>query len=184
MGNGDREVVEAFDGAQARGPGCGWTASRLTRAQRDALAAFEPVVRLDVSGLGPTLFCHGSPRSDTEIVTALTPDERLTPMLAGVDEAVIVCGHTHRQLDRRALGRRLLNAGSVGMPYEGVAAAFWVLLGPGVELRRTDYHIASAVARLRASGFPDLDEAMLRASLLEPVDPDEMAAFFEGQASD
>lgn len=182
MGNGDREVVGAFDGAEPRGPGGRFTAGGLTRAQRDALAAFEPVVRLDVRGLGPTLFCHGSPRSDSEIITSVSPEHRLAPMLAGVDEAVVVCGHTHRQFDRRELGRRLVNAGSVGMPYEGVAAAFWLLLGPAVELRRTEYDVPAAVARLRDSGFPDLDEAMLRESLLTPADPDEVAAFFESQA--
>jgi putative phosphoesterase len=177
MGNGDRETVAACDGAEPQGPGTAWAAGRLTRAQRDALAAFEPVVRL-----GGVLFCHGSPRSDTEMITTLTPDERLAPMVAGVEEDVVVCGHTHRQFDRRAHGKRLVNAGSVGMPYEGAVGAFWLMLGPDVKLRRTDYDVAAAAARLRASGFPDLDEVMLRESLLAPADPDEVAALFERQA--
>jgi predicted phosphodiesterase len=181
MGNGDREVVEAFDSG-ANGPGARWTASRLEQGHRDALAAFEPVVRLDVTGLGATLFCHGSPRSDTEMITALTGEERLAPMLADVAEAVVVCGHTHRQFDLAAHGRRVLNAGSVGMPYEGEAAAFWLMLGTDAQLRRTDYDVPAALARLRASGFPDVDEAMLRDSLITPADPDEVAAFFERQA--
>ena len=41
------------------------------------------------------------------------------------------CGHTHHQFDRRAHGRRLLNAGSVGMPYEDEPAAYWLLARPG-----------------------------------------------------
>jgi predicted phosphodiesterase len=96
-----------------------WCAQRITREQRDLVASFEPVVRVD-----STLFCHGSPRSDTEIITALSPEERLAPMLEDVAEQVVVCGHTHHQFDRRVLGRRLLNAGSVGMPYEDEAAAY------------------------------------------------------------
>jgi putative phosphoesterase len=171
MGNGDREIVEG-----SREHGAGWVAERLSPAQRDALAAFEPVVRL-----GGVLFCHGSPRSDTEMITRITPDERLAPMLAGVSEPLVVCGHTHQQFDRRVAGKRVVNAGSVGLPYEGDAAAFWLMLGPEPELRRTSYDVAAAVAQMRATGLSELDES-LQASLVKPVDADEIAAFFEGQA--
>ncbi|MDX6701245.1 MAG: hypothetical protein QOF26_1471, partial [Baekduia sp.] len=128
------------------------------------------------------LFCHGSPRSDEEIITGLTGADRLAPMLAGVAETTIVGGHTHRQFDRQIAGRRVINAGSVGMPYEGDAAAFWALLGPAVELRRTAYDVEAAARIMRATGLPDVDELMLRESLLEPTDPDEVAAYFEGRA--
>jgi putative phosphoesterase len=181
MGNGDRELVSAFDGG---GYGrdtpwalTAWCAQRLTSEHRDRLAAFQPTV-----SAGGTLFCHGSPRSDTEIITAVSPEERLAPMLAGVAEDVVVCGHTHHQFDRAVLGKRLLNAGSVGMPYEDEAAAYWLLLGPEPELRRTDYDITAAAVRLRAGGAPDLDELMLRESLLEPVGAAWVARHFESLA--
>ena len=160
MGNGDRESIEEFP----------------------EVAGWEPTVTLDVDGLGPVLFCHGSPRSDTELITVLTGEDRLAPMLDGVPERVIVGGHTHRQFDRALLGRRIVNAGSVGLPYEGVAAAFWALLGPGVELRRTDYDVAAAVERLTAAGGKAVE--YLHESLVEPTDPDEVAAYFEKSAQD
>ena len=82
----------------------------------------------------------------------------------------MVCGHTHHQFDRRvARQARSLNAGSVGRPYEDEPAAYWLWLGPEPELRRTDYDLAAAIERLRASGLPEIDELMLRESLLEPV---------------
>jgi predicted phosphodiesterase len=92
---------------------------------------------VDVDGLGPTLFCHGSPHSDTQRITTATTDQRLRRLLAGVDPRVVVCGHTHRQFDRRLDAYRVINAGSVGLPFEGRRGAFWALLGPDVELRRT-----------------------------------------------
>ena len=157
-----------------------WCAQRITREQRDRLAAYEPTVSVD--GI---LFCHGSPRSDEEIITAVSPEERLAPMLEGVAEGtVIVCGHTHHQFDRAVLGKRLLNAGSVGMPYEDEPAAYWLLLEDGEPaLRRTAYDIAAAAERLRASGFPDVDELMLRESLLEPVGSAFIARHFEERAA-
>jgi putative phosphoesterase len=156
MGNGDRDAIEEFPEV------AGWTAT----------------VTLDVDGLGPALFCHGSPRSDTEKITVFTGEDRLAPMLEGVSEQVIVAGHTHRQFDRTLLGRRIVNAGSVGLPYEGVAAAFWLLLGPDVELRRSEYDVPAAVERLRAAGGSTVE--WLNDSLIEPTDPDEVAAYFEG----
>jgi len=185
MGNADRMVIEAFDrGGRPADPADAidrldaWVARQLTQAQRDLLARFEPVVR--VAG---TLFCHGSPRSDEEIITAVSPDARLGPLLDGVAEETVVCGHTHHQFDRRVGDKRILNAGSVGRPYEDEPAAYWLWLGPGAELRRTDYDLAAAIERLRASGLPELDELVLRESLLEPVGAASAARTLEARAT-
>lgn len=184
-GNHDRELVDAFDDgarvATPAAPALAWTARQLEPHHRDFLASFSATLQIDIPGVGRTLFCHGSPRDDDEDITDRTPEHRLQPMLHAVDENVIVCGHSHRQFDRRVLGKRLVNAGSVGMPYEGVAGAYWLLLGPGIELRRTDYDIDAAASRMRASGFPDVDNAMLRDSLLEPADPDAIASYLEAR---
>ena len=189
-GNADREVVEAFDAGRTRiedeqdpaRRASAFAAVALSRSHRDFLAGFEDTVALELNGLGATLFCHGSPRSDSEILTPLTPPQRLREALAGVGPRVVVCGHTHRQFDRAVGGHRLVNAGSVGVPYEGRAGAYWALLGPEVELRRTDYDLERALAAMRAGGFPDLEE-MVKESLVAPLDPDEVSEFFERQAS-
>jgi predicted phosphodiesterase len=187
-GNADREVVDFFDrgdtDAFAHPPddpaarSDAFTASRIGRAHRDLLDRFEEVVRLDGA-----LYCHGSPRRDDEIITAITPAERLEPMLDGVDEGLVVCGHTHHQFDLRAAGRRIVNAGSVGMPYEGAAAAFWLLVADGEpEPRRTDYDVAAAIAAMSATGFPDFEELILE-SLVEPVTAAWVAQHFENAAT-
>jgi diadenosine tetraphosphatase ApaH/serine/threonine PP2A family protein phosphatase len=159
-----------------------WCAARLTSAHREFVHSFEPTVSVDVDGLGPVLFCHGTPRSDEEIVTAITPPERVQPVLTGVAERVVVCGHVHVQYDRTIGERRLVNAGSVGLPYEGRPGAYWLRLGPGIEHRRTEYDLDAAVAAMRATGYPDIEE-FLRESLLEPVDPGEVTRYFEDLAS-
>jgi predicted phosphodiesterase len=186
-GNADRELVERFDG----GPGGGadvwerradWAAGELTRPQRDFLAALPTTIALEVEGLGRTLFCHGSPRSDEEILTRLTDDARLGEALAEVAERVVVCGHTHVQFDRRAGPARVVNAGSVGMPYEREPGAYWALLGPDVELRRTAYDLDAAAARFRAASFPEVDSFV--EDLLHPTGPDEASEFFERLAAE
>jgi predicted phosphodiesterase len=186
MGNADRQMVEDLDAGRTPSDSDDemmrtmlWAVAQIDRADRDFLAAFEPTVGVEVDGLGPVLFCHGSPRSDEERITRATPPERLAPMLAGVGEKVVVCGHTHQQFDLRCGDQRVLNAGSVGMPYEGTAAAFWLLLGPDAELRRTDYDVPAAVATMRATGMPDVDRILLQESLIEPADPDWVTQYFE-----
>ena len=156
----------------------GWPAERLTDDQVRFLRDLPLSLTLDVDGLGSVCFCHATPRSDEEIVTRLTPDDELASVLEGVAERTIVCGHVHVQYDRTVGGHRLVNAGSVGLPYEGGPGAFWALLGPDVELRTTSYDVQAAAVLLRQTGYPDIDD-VLASSLLEPIGPDEASRHFE-----
>jgi putative phosphoesterase len=186
-GNADREVVASFDRGDTdpaahppddpAGRADAYAASRLTRAQRDLLASFEDVVSLE-----GTLFCHGSPRDDNEIITQVTPAERLTPMVEGVEEPLVVCGHTHHQFDLRAGGVRVVNAGSVGMPYQGEAAAYWMLVEDGEpEFRRTEIDVDAVVEAIRASPYPDAED-LVKMCFLEPVTAESVARLFEDRA--
>ena len=156
-GNADRSLVAGFDGSakpRLAGPAADWCAAQLSKEHRDFLASFPAEVRLEIDGLGRVLFCHGSPRGDEEMMTAATPEDRLREFTAGSETDVIVCGHTHMQFDRTVDGVRIVNPGSVGMPY-GEPGAHWALLGPGVDFRRTDYDRESAAARIGKSSWPD-----------------------------
>lgn len=192
-GNADREVVSSYDegspAADARSSdpalrASGWAATRIGSHHRDLMASFEDRVVVEVEGLGAVLFCHATPNSNVEIVTTATPDARLRGILAGVGEGVVVCGHVHTQYDRRLDDWRVVNAGSVGLPYQGEpVGAFWALLGPeGVELRRSDYDLRRAVEEFRALGYPGVED--LEEALLEPPDPASVADFFEQQTED
>jgi putative phosphoesterase len=187
MGNGDREVAVAYGGEELSAAvldespaarAAVFAAEQISNTQRELIDLFQPTVTLVIAGLGEVLFCHGSPRSDTETITTLTDDPRLKEILFDVETETIVGGHTHRQFDRALRRHRFVNAGSVGMPYEGRTGAFWALLGPEVELRRTDYDVAAALEELRAGEFDDVDE-MLEESLINPMDADEVAQLFE-----
>ena len=179
-GNGDRALVDAHDGATGivDTPDDALMVEQLRPDHREFLATFEEAVVIDVGGLGSIRFCHGSPRSDEEIITALTSEERLSHVLAGVDERLIVCGHTPSQFDRAAGARRVVNAGSVGWPYEREPGAYWALFGPEVQLRRTAYDLDDAAGRIRASGWPGADTFVTENVLTTP-DPDETAEHFE-----
>jgi predicted phosphodiesterase len=85
-GNADREVVAAYsDGRYADATDvadpvertAAFAASKIDRGHRDLLASFTKYLVVEIEGVGQVLFCHGSPRSDEEIVTAATTEERL-----------------------------------------------------------------------------------------------------------
>src|SRR5918912_3638216 len=158
-----------------------WAAARLSSYERSFLAALpqRQVLRLD--GLGRVVFCHATPRSDLEIVTEATPDAHLREVLAGVEADLVVSGHTHMQLDRRVDGVRWVNAGSVGMPFEGEVAAFWALLGPDVELRHTAFDRERAAEGILASGWPEA-EPFVRENLRTAIRRSEVVPLFERMA--
>jgi len=171
-GNADRELVSAFDRRLSND----WCATQISPDQRDFLASFPETLSIEVDGLGRVLFCHGSPRSDEEMMTSETPDERLAELIGGVDAAVVVCGHTHMPFDRKAGAVRVINPGSVGMPY-AEPGAHWALLGPGVEMRRTDYYREGAAARIRKSEWADAEE-FARSNVLTAPSAEDAFAYF------
>jgi predicted phosphodiesterase len=159
-GNSERELLERT----LTTPRAAWLHEQHASAAEHLRGCLAAAV-VDVDELGPTRFCHGSPRSDEECVTVETPEERVREFMTGVEERVVVTAHTHMRFDRRVGDTRLVNPGSVGLPYEGESGvAFWAVLGPDVELRRTEYDLESALERLRAGGIPEFEvnEELLR----------------------
>jgi putative phosphoesterase len=177
-GNADRLVVEAT--SDEGGDSLSESAARLGEARLATVASWPLTVELDLDDLGRVVFCHAVPSDDEPIFTRLTPDDELRALLGPLEADVLVCGHTHVQFDRVLQdGLRVVNAGSVGMPYQGMRGAYWALLGPGVELRRTNYEVEAAIARMREAGVPMSEEH--EQWLLEPPDPDEVSAYWESQ---
>jgi predicted phosphodiesterase len=168
-GNADRELI----GAATGGLSDEWAQAQLGDQHKAFLAGLPEQLEVDVEGVGRVLFCHGSPRSDEEMILRTTPDEWLREMLEGVDADVVVCGHTHMQFDRTVDGIRVVNAGSVGLSYGPADACWAVVEDGGVELRRTAYDREA----VRASAYAKVDD------FLEEHSEEEVVAFFEAQAA-
>ena len=182
QGNGERDVLAFRAGVESDAvperfrDTMRWVARQLDDDQARALGRWPATLRLDLPGIGAVLFCHATPASDTAIFTRRTPDERVRRLFAGVDAALVVCGHTHMQFDRTIDRLRVMNAGSVGMPF-GKPGAYWLLIGGVVELRRTSYDMSLAAERIRGSAYPQAEEFAAENVLAPPVE-DEMLARF------
>ena len=179
-GNGEREVAAALhETAEPDPEDMAAVSAHLTAAELGPRRS-RPLGELPLTvSLDEVLFCHATPRRDDEILTRITPQDRWDEVYAGIEAPLVVAGHTHQQDDRRAANTRFVNAGSVGLPYEGDGAARWVWIEDGEpDLRSTPYDSAAAGRRMLEAGWPD--ERSIGAALIDPVDPMVVTRIFEG----
>jgi predicted phosphodiesterase len=176
-GNGEREVAEAVDGPEPSPDDPARFTAKLTMDEIGAETA-RPLGDLPLTvEIDGVLYCHATPRADDEMVTRISSPSRYAEILEGVDARVVVAGHTHQQHDVAVGLIRFLNAGSVGMPYEGDGAARWLWVADGEPALRSTEYDALAAGRRMLGAWPDARS--LNASLVDPVDPMEITGFFE-----
>lgn len=154
-----------------------WMLEQHTLARVEQVRGYAGAVTVDVDGVGRMYICHGSPRGDQELVTPETPDDRMQALLDGTQLDVLVTAHVHLQFERQVLEITSMNAGSVGLQYGGTPAAYWAMIGPEIELRRTEYDVEEAVRRAHASGIPTAERVVQ--TLREPPSADEVTEHAE-----
>ncbi|MDA0184477.1 metallophosphatase family protein [Solirubrobacter phytolaccae] len=179
-GNGERETAEALDGPEPAADDLAAVTAKRNAGELGA-ALVRPLGELPLTTeIDGVLYCHATPRDDAEILTRISPEERYAEALSGVTASIVVAGHTHQQHDRTVGGVRFLNAGSVGLPYEGDGAARWLWVADGVpELRATPYDAAATGERMKAI-WPDV--MSIDAALVAPVPALEITKLFEQRA--
>jgi putative phosphoesterase len=161
-GNCERDPVE-------------WDREQLDEEQIAWMQALPLATELD-----GVLYCHATPDDDMPMTTAETDEAIVADAFSGTTGTVVI-GHTHHQFDRRIGDLRVVNAGSVGMPYEGEVAAFWAMVDDGEPtFRKTHFDIDRAVEELHASGWPQADD-FIAENVLQAVTRDEAIAAQEAR---
>jgi predicted phosphodiesterase len=182
QGNGEVAVLEQMAGKESASVPqqfrevVRWTAQQLRPQHERLLASWPKTLRFEIPGFGDVLFCHATPRNENEVFTRRTPEDRLLTIFEGVNASLVVCGHTHMQFDRIVGKIRVVNAGSVGMPF-GKPGGYWLLLGPDVQLRHTPYDLDKAADCIRATSYPDAQNFAAR-NVLQPPSEKEMLEVF------
>jgi predicted phosphodiesterase len=178
MGNGDRIVLAQMDGVESEEiplsfrENIQWNASQLGAQHKARMSMWPATLRIEIENEGTVLFCHATPRNDTELFSRRTEESRLLPVFEGVDASMVVCGHTHMQFDRMVGSTRVINAGSVGMPF-GEPGAYWLELGAAIRLRHTTYDLIKAADRIRATAYLRADDFAAR-NVLRPPSEEEI----------
>lgn len=184
-GNCESAMLQQLSGSEPSGipdavrESMRWVGRQFTREQIEWISGWPLSITLRTD-LGEVLFCHATPRDDNEIFTQITPEERLLPIFSGIDARAVICGHTHIQFDRRIGYLRVVNAGSVGMPF-GNTGAFWLLIDSELQLRRTTYDLDDAARRIRSTAYPQAQEFAERYVLRPPPEAEMLKLYDKAQ---
>ncbi|MBW4035538.1 MAG: metallophosphoesterase family protein [Proteobacteria bacterium] len=160
IGNADRELIEYRRGRRTEMPDdiAEFAAQTITDQNIALLETLPLTLHLTIEGLGPTLFCHATPRADDDIILVDSPYPRWDEVFAAIAPEIktIVCGHTHMPFARLVRGRMVINPGSVGMPY-GRPLPHWAVLGPAITFIRSPMDLDEACLSVcETSTFPEI----------------------------
>ncbi len=155
-----------------------WTAQQLSSSHREFMTSWPNTLTLEMEKLGKVLFCHGTPRDLNENFTRNSSKEKLKHIFSAVEADMVICGHTHMQFDFMLDKIRIINAGSVGMPF-GSPGAYWLLLDSEVSLCCTSYDLQAAVQKVEHTSYPHA-RSFAEHSILHPPSEDVMIEALKG----
>lgn len=153
-----------------------WTATQLGPDGLHFLAGLPACQILSLDSSHTIMAVHASPRSDEENIRPETPDTELAEMLDGFNSFnLLLCGHTHVPVDRMVEGRRIINVGSVGLPFDGDPRASYALIysQPNgqyhVEFRRVAYDVDAVIKQLTTVAHPTADVSAYNLRFARPL---------------
>lgn len=113
-------------------------------------------------GYGYVIGYHAVPGDDEPILMPETPDEEARDFLLDREGRLAIGGHIHRQFDREVRGWRIVNVGSVGMPFDVKGQANWGLFTfengqATLDLRRVPFDVEAVISEFEAVGYPAVE---------------------------
>lgn len=174
MGNHDVALIEPGKATQLEIPlalvsSLQWCIQKLSPRDFDFIRAFQPTLEIQLDATNSILCFHGSPTSNTRIISETTPPEQLDQLLGNPLHTLMIGGHTHLPMLRRHKHTLVVNPGSVGnafraapiagtpptlLPWAQYAIITWTNGTPHVDLRRVEFDIARYVSIIQASDIP------------------------------
>lgn len=182
-GNHESDVLTHLAGEEVQGLSpkaaetARWVAERLDLEAQQFVKTWQLTKTIDTDKFGRIVFCHATPQNNLDVFSRLTPDDEARAIIGPTDADIVVCGHTHMQFDRQLGDLRVINAGSVGMPF-GDSGAFWLLIGDEIDLRNTDYDRVQAAEQIRVTTYPGA-EAFAEGNVLTTPTEEAALGFME-----
>lgn len=192
LGNGESEVLRYLAGEPIKGltpngeKGAVVVGDLLTEENKAFVRGWSFSVMFKSPHFGDVLFCHATPHNNTHVFTKVAEPSQIEPVFEGVMADLVVCGHTHMQYDLTAAGKRVVNSGSVGMPF-GEPGAHWLLIGETIEFRNTEFDREAAAETIRQSQSPEAEPFVSGNIFNTPAEADVLpllAVLAENQSTD
>ena len=116
-----------------------WCRKQLQPTDLDFIRSFSSTYEIHLDDDLKMLCYHGSPKSNTDGISATTPDHDLERMLSGCDVNIMAGAHTHTQMLRHYRDQLIINPGTVGSPYKFVERGRQVRNPPSAEYAIVGY---------------------------------------------
>lgn len=135
-----------------------YTYHNLTTRDMDFFEKLKYKTELTFNNLPPLTICHGSPNKANEKL--LPNDERTFSIMEHENNFYIICGHTHVQGIIEYHGKKVLNAGAVGVSLHSEGKTqFMILKGTpkswNYEFISLDYNVEKVISDLHTSGLSE-----------------------------
>lgn len=167
-GNVDRRVLTVDPDLEAGMPR--WTAAQLSDEQIGYLETLPAEMELELAGQR-LLLVHGSPVHDTDFIFPSITPQGLASKLGGREPDVLICGHSHLPFERAIGEVHVVNAGTVGLPYDGDPRPSYGMLdlepsSVDATVHRFEYDVEAVVERIEAEGTPGAPVRLYRTGTL------------------
>lgn len=138
-----------------------WAASKLDKDQLDYLKGLPTELNLTFGDIKIHAF-HAAPNSLFDIVQPFASDETLEEKLFEKEVDIYIYAHIHKPYIRFLNGKCVVNTGSVGLPFDGIARSSYVLIdlmADHVEasIVRVAYDVDKVVLQFTQSDYPNKD---------------------------
>lgn len=168
-GNADEWVVRGVEEGEVPDPvrtlmnqERDWICSQLTPDDQAYLAALPTQLHLEVGAVRIHAF-HATPNSLFEIVGPQADDADLqNKLMQAADAGLYVYAHIHKPYIRYVQGKVVMNIGSVGLPFDGMArSSYGIVEIDGERIRasieRVAYDLEAVVHEYASSGYPNAE---------------------------
>jgi len=168
-GNADEWVVRGIKEGEVPDSALGmmckerdWTFSQLDKASIDYLKNLPTELKLEYGKIRIHAY-HATPYSLFEVVPPYESDQVIAEKMMGSDADIYIYAHIHKPYIRYINGRCIINIGSVGLPFDGLAKSSYAILEIQEErfqtsIVRVDYNVNKVINQFIEPDYPNLEQ--------------------------
>lgn len=135
-----------------------WTNQRIEPEVKNKIATWPDTLNLRFDDAPPIQVFHGTPASSWDPIFWTMTDTEIERILAPVEADYVICGHTHLIMDRWVSRWHIFNPGSVGLPFDGIRTASYIMLegnaqGWSSSQRRVPFDCEAVLREFEESGY-------------------------------
>ncbi|MEH7304669.1 metallophosphoesterase family protein [Neobacillus drentensis] len=168
-GNADEWVIRGIKEGEVPDSALGmmsrerdWTFSQLDKASIDYLKNLPTELKLEYGKVRIHAY-HATPKSLFEVVTPYESDQVIAEKMMGSEADIYIYAHIHKPFIRYINGKCIINIGSVGLPFDGLAKSSYALLEIQEEcfqtsIMRVDYDVNKVINQFTESDYPNSEQ--------------------------